>query len=97
MIAVICLLAMGLASGCSKRRVTAENYDKVKQGMTLSQVRDVLGSDGRQAGTTITMPNGARIDGGPVGGIVYRWEEKGKSISVMFINDKVMTASYSGL
>jgi hypothetical protein len=39
------LLALAvLTTGCEKSKVTAENFDKVKVGMTLSEVTSILGS-----------------------------------------------------
>ena len=104
MVAVFCVVCIGFCAGCSKGKITADNYSKIKQGMTLSEVQDILGSEGKQTGTTIEFPDGLVLDAAGMGGVVYTWDEDGKSISVLFYEapidgpiPRARTASYKGL
>ena len=39
-----------LLSGCNKSKVTKENFDKIKNDMTLKEVEDILGEGTREGG-----------------------------------------------
>jgi hypothetical protein len=82
-------LFLVVASGCGK--VSKENYDKVEAGMTLSQVEKMLGKGTEKAGV-----------GGAVGnlvgsGRVMTWGDEKRSITITFVNDKVVTKVENGL
>ena len=49
-------------TGCGKRNLTTENYNKIQEGMTLSEVEAILGFKGERSGTSITFPNGTELD-----------------------------------
>ncbi len=83
------LMLIGLA-GCADK-VTQDNYDQIKTGMTLAEVQAILGS-----GTEQVSGSGAL---GSIGGSakVYKWESDGKVISITFANDKVKLKTQTGL
>ena len=83
------LTLIGLA-GCADK-VTQDNYDQVKTGMTLAEVQAILGS-----GTLQTGGSGAL---GNIGGSakVYKRESDGKAITITFANDKVKLKTQTGL
>lgn len=66
---------------CSK--VTQENYEKIKLGMSYEEVVDILGK-AQECGSSIGMTN-------------CRWESSEKYIRVQFIADKVVFFSAKGL
>jgi len=66
---------------CSK--VTQENYEKIKLGMSYEEVVDILGK-AQESGSSIGMTN-------------CRWESNEKYIKVQFIADKVVFFSAKGL
>ena len=66
---------------CSK--VTQENYEKIKLGMSYEEVVDILGK-AQECGSSIGMTN-------------CRWESNEKYIKVQFIADKVVFFSAKGL
>jgi len=86
---VSALLFMSLA-GCASK-VTKENYDKIKVGMTLAEVEKVLGKGELQAGAS-----GGIMD---VSGSakVYKWVVGEKAITITFVNDKVTAYHQTGL
>jgi len=80
MITVILLFSIFILA-CSK--VTQENYEKIKLGMSYEEVVDILGKS-QECGSSIGMTN-------------CRWESNGKYIKIQFIADKVVLFSAKGL
>lgn len=71
------ILLAGVA-GCSK--VNQENADKIKVGMTVAEVKAILGE-----------PTGSKSEKVPVvGGTKMIWKSGDKSITVDFLNEKVL-------
>ena len=83
------MIAVFFFTGCSK--VNRENYDKIKTGMTLSEVESVLGKG------TETSGGSASIGDLTGSAKVITWNRDGTSITVTLVNDKVMTKSEEGL
>lgn len=88
------LLLLGFAGmmivGCGSK-VTKDNYDKIKEGMTLKQVEDILGKGEAQAG------GGVEVPGVSASAKVYQWSDGDKTITVTFLNDKVTAKAQTGL
>jgi outer membrane protein assembly factor BamE (lipoprotein component of BamABCDE complex) len=78
-----------LISGCSK--VSQSNYDKIENGMTVSQVEAILGKGKEAAGVAGAIGN---LTGS---GKVLTWGDDKKSITVTFANDKVIAKAGQGL
>ena len=95
LLATCCLL-----SGCAKSKVTKENYEQIKNNMTLEEVEAVLGKgaptggDGGLVGAQV----GIDVTGGARGPstVEYVWESGKKSITVAFNRDKVVSKRSSG-
>lgn len=93
-IAIGVLLLSGLTliglTGCADK-VTQDNYDQVKTGMTLAEVQAILGSGALQTSGSAAL--------GDIGGSakVYKWESEGKVITITFANDKVKLKTQTGL
>ncbi len=81
------LLTLVFVFACGTK-VTRENFDKIKTGMTVDEVHSILGSpdDTQSAGVQ-----------GIASGSVEVWKDGDKSITVTFMNDKVATALQSNL
>lgn len=94
--ASVALASAVLLAGCESK-VTAENYDKVQNGMTLSQVEGLLGS-----GTDDTASGGFGVSSGGVLDSkanpekTYVWRENGVQIQVVFKYGKVVQKSKTG-
>ena len=78
-------------SGCGGSAVTQSNYDKIKTGMSKSDVEAILGTGKEQASS-----------GGTFGGITMNargmvWQDGNKIITVMFMNDEVQSKSQMGI
>jgi hypothetical protein len=84
-----CLLAM---TGCEKSKVTTENFDRLKDGMTLSEVTGILGSKYDDE----TPSAGYGISGGGVASAtaapenVYVFKSKDLKIIVTMKNGKIV-------
>jgi hypothetical protein len=72
-------------------KVTKANYDKVKDGMTISEVERILGKGTEQASSNT---GGGNLQ---MSGKVMIWQDGMKSISITFVNDKVMVKAQFGL
>lgn len=72
-----------LASGCGSR-LTADRFDRVKEGMTLSQVKGILG---KPHGVVRTGDNAQMLG----------WESGDAIINVMMANGKVFGKNQQNL
>ncbi len=99
---LIVLLALCLLlTGCRKSKVTQENFEKIKNDMTLAQVEAILGEGTSQGGdgSNVAAQFGVDVTGGaPASSTVeYVWESGKKSITVTFRGGKVVAKKSSGL
>lgn len=92
-IALAAGLSAAMLTGCASK-ITKSNYEKVRMGMTLAEVEDVLGKGTEQAGV-----------GGALGTLagsvkIVCWtegENSPKKITITFVNDKVIAKIETGL
>lgn len=89
-----------VTAGCGAK-LTQENYDKIKMGMTRAEVEDVLGEGEEQASVGINMPGmeggGATMPQVSESAAVVTWEDGDKKIMVFFEDGKVAGKMQSGL
>jgi hypothetical protein len=90
-VAMIALAAFVLAGGVGCNKVTRENYNKVQAGMTVQQVKDILGNPDE------TRSAGASVLGISADKTTMTWKSGDKSITVTFVNDQVLTTSMQNL
>lgn len=76
------LSALLLVAACSK--VTQENFDKLRDGMTESEVHALLGSPSSSSSVQIVG----------VSGTASKWQGSDALITVRFVNGKVALKSY---
>ncbi len=99
--AVVCVAFLAACDG----KMTTANYDKVKVGMSLSEVLGILGQGERQ-----TQSGASRIASDMVGGIpgasgkpkesnrdTYLWKSDKAEITVIFDDGKVVSKNQLGL
>lgn len=82
----VCVIALG---GCGSK-VTKDNFDKVKDGMSVADVEGLLGK-GEKASAGISVP------GLTVTGEVTQWKDGDKQITVVFKDGKVVGKANKGL
>lgn len=94
----IALVACLALAGC-EAKVTTENYDKVTNGMSYSQVKKILGAgkdDTSHAGTSISAPGISQTS--KSNDVIYVWEDEfGGKIVIVFQDDKVVQKSKTGM
>jgi hypothetical protein len=85
-------LVLLVLPGCGGgNKVTKGNFDKVKTGMALAEVEEILGEGTEQAGV------GGAMGGLGASGKIVTWTEGEKTITVTFVNGKVAMKAQKGL
>ncbi len=79
----VALLAAFL-SGCGSK-INQANFDKITTDMTRPQVEAILGKPTETSTTDIGIASGGSST----------WKDKNRTIVVQFLNDKVITKSFS--
>ena len=91
-----------LVPACGKSKLTPQNYDKVKNDMTLKEVEDILGPGKKESGgdgSAVAAQVGVDVGGPERGGKgidTYVWESGSKTIKVFFVNGKVSNKQKEG-
>ena len=88
---VIISLSIFLVS-CSGK-LNKDNYEKISNGMSVSQVESVLGKGESQASSNVDLGE----YGGNISSEVMTWQSGTKVISITFSNGKVMAKAQNGL
>ena len=79
-------------SSCSGK-LNKDNYDKISNGMSVSQVESILGKGESQASSNVDLGE----YGGNICSEVMTWQPGTKEISITFSNNKVMAKAQNGL
>jgi hypothetical protein len=74
-------------------KLNKNNYDKISNGMSVSQVESILGKGESQASSSVDLGE----YGGNVSSEVMTWQSGTKVISITFSNGKVMAKAQNGL
>ncbi len=85
----LALLTLMLVVACGGG-ITADNVAKIKNGMTLEEVKDILGepADGGS--------NSLQVGDMKLGAGAYKWEDGDKVVTITFANGKVTMVAKSG-
>lgn len=79
--------ASGLVEEVIGSKVNQKNYEKIQNGMTLEEVKNILGEP--------TNSSSAGI--GPLSAATAEWKSKeGAMISLQFVNNKVKMRTFKG-
>jgi hypothetical protein len=81
--AVAMVFFLGLMA-CSGARINQENFDKIKTGMTLAEVKAILGEPA----------DSSSIDLAGVSGATAMWKGDGITINIQFMNGKVIAKEF---
>jgi len=65
---------------CSGTKINQENFDKIKTGMTMAEVKTILGEPA----------DSSSIDVAVISGATAMWKGEGITISIQFMNGKVI-------
>ena len=87
--AVIFTLILTSCSG----NLNKENYDKISNNMSVSQVESILGKGESQASSNVDLGE----YGGNISSEVMTWQSGTKVISITFSYRKVMAKAHNGL
>jgi hypothetical protein len=81
-----------LLTSCTGK-LNKDNYDKISNGMSVSQVESILGKGESQASSSVDLGE----YGGNISSEVMTWQSGTKVISITFSNGKVMAKAQNGL
>jgi hypothetical protein len=72
--------------GCLSSKINQENYAKIQNGMTMEEVKAILGEPTESNTTGISV----------ISGTAATWKSSdGASINIKFLNDKVKLKSFT--
>ena len=91
-ITTILLLFTLFLTSCSGK-INKENYDKISNGMSVSQVEKILGKGESQASSNVDLGE----YGGNISSEVITWQNGTNVISITFSNGQVLAKAQSGL
>ena len=80
---MIVLFSLCLAA-CGASRLTQENFDKIRTGMTQAEVTAILGE-----------PRSSSVDVAIFFGTASTWKNDGTTITIQFANGKVVAKQFS--
>jgi hypothetical protein len=96
--ASVVLAAAALLGGCDEK-LTDENYERISNGMSISEVEGIIGSGTREDSGGYGMTSAGIPTGGDSGSSkqqTYTWEEDGKQVVIVFNDGKMMSKSKIG-
>ena len=92
LIQITIVLLVFFLSSCSGK-INSENYEKISNGMSKSQVESILGKGESQASSNVDLGE----YGGNISSEVMTWQSGLSVISITFSNGKVMSKAQTGL
>jgi outer membrane protein assembly factor BamE (lipoprotein component of BamABCDE complex) len=78
---VICLSLVS----CSSFKISQENFEKIQTGMSLAQVTAILGEPTESSSVDVAVFSGT----------VSKWKAGGVTITIQFVNGKVVAKQFS--
>jgi outer membrane protein assembly factor BamE (lipoprotein component of BamABCDE complex) len=82
---VLCLVISLNLISCGGPKLTQENFDQIKTGMTLAQVQTILGEP----------TEASSVDVAVFSGTVSKWKQGDVTITIQFVNGKVVAKQFS--
>ena len=83
-VALVMVICMSLVS-CSGFKISQENFEKIKTGMSLSQVTAILGEPTESSSVDVAVFSGT----------VSKWKAGDVTITIQFVNGKVVAKQLS--
>jgi hypothetical protein len=84
-VAALCALFCLTLLSCSSSKLTQENFDKIQNGMTMAQVKAILGEPTEASSVGVA---------GFLGG-TSKWQAGEVAITIQFFNGKVIAKQFS--
>jgi hypothetical protein len=81
---IITVICMSLVS-CSSLKISQENFEKIQTGMSLAQVTAILGPPTESSSVDVAVFSGT----------VSKWKAGDVTISIQFVNGKVVAKQLS--
>jgi len=75
---------MSLVS-CAGSKISQENFEKIQTGMSLAQVIAILGEPTESSSVDVAVFSGT----------VSKWQAEGVTITIQFVNGKVVAKQFS--
>ena len=91
-ILTVLIFSATMLTSCSGK-INKDNYGKISDGMSISQVESILGEGESNASSSVDLGE----YGGNISSEVMTWQSGMKVISITFSNGKVMAKAQSGL
>jgi outer membrane protein assembly factor BamE (lipoprotein component of BamABCDE complex) len=82
---VLCLVVSLSLIFCGGPKLTQENFAKIQTGMTLAQVRAILGEPTESSSVDVAVFSGT----------VSKWKQGDVTITIQFVNGKVVAKQFS--
>jgi hypothetical protein len=86
------LFSATILTSCSGK-INKDNFGKISDGMSISQVESILGEGELNASSSVDLGE----YGGNISSEIITWQSGMKVISITFSNRKVMAKAQSGL
>jgi outer membrane protein assembly factor BamE (lipoprotein component of BamABCDE complex) len=83
-VALAIVICMSLVS-CAGSRISQENFEKIQTGMSLAQVTAILGEPTESSSVDVAVFSGT----------VSKWKAEGVTITIQFVNGKVVAKQLS--
>jgi len=83
-VVLILVICMSLVS-CSSFKISQENFEKIKTGMSLAQVTAILGAPTESSSVDVAVFSGT----------VSKWKAGDITITIQFVNSKVVAKQFS--
>ena len=83
-VVLVMVICMSLMS-CSSLKISQENFEKIQTGMSLAQVTDILGPPTESSSVDVAVFSGT----------VSKWKAGDVTITIQFVNGKVVAKQLS--
>ena len=83
-VVLVMVICMSLVS-CSGSKISQENFEKIQTGMSMTQVTAILGEPTESSSVDVAVFSGT----------VSKWKAEGITITIQFVNGKVVAKQFS--
>jgi SmpA / OmlA family len=84
-LAILMVLLIGSLAGCARSKITKDNFDRIRLGMTQEEVQQILGPPTESSGLEIPVFSGT----------TSKWIKGDTLIQIQFFNGKVVAKEFN--